>query len=113
MARHDERGTALLEPPSRGHEPTRGQPGAAKGMRAFWPLMILILVGTLALVLWAAFGTGTSTLETDAVPASTYTGDWKDSIGSTPVGSTTSGDATGTYTGDWKDSIGSAENATP
>jgi hypothetical protein len=98
---HDPRGTALMERPRHGGPTPRPSPSR---MRAFWPLIVLIVGGTLALVLWAIFATGTTTPEPAQAPASTYTGDWKDLIGSTSPGTTD--DAT-TYTGDWKDLVGS------
>jgi hypothetical protein len=103
MARdHDPRDTALMERPSRGGPAPRPSPPR---MRGFWPLLALIVGGTLALVFWAIFATGTTAPEPGQAPASEYTGDWKDLVGSTT--SPAADPAGETYTGDWKDLVGS------
>jgi hypothetical protein len=102
---HAPRDTALMEPSSSG-DPTPQTP--THRMRGFWPLMVLIIGGTLLLVLWATLATGTTTSQPELGTVSDYTGDWKDLIGSTS--STGTDDAATTYTGDWKDQIGSTSS---
>jgi hypothetical protein len=113
---HDPHDTALLEPPGSDGPAPETSPHR---MRGFWPLMILAVGGTLALVLWATLATGTTSSQPEDAAVSGYTGDWKDLIGSSgTTGAAEAAEAAPTYTGDWKDSIGSTgtsgtDGATP
>jgi hypothetical protein len=100
--REQDRGSTLARPRRAGG---REVPEPTPGMTGFWPLLVLVLAGTLALAAWALWPSASSDLDS---AGSGYSGDWKDTVATERAEGAGEREGAGSGdSGDWKDTVAS------